>query len=78
MRPVVSIETGVTHVGSVCLVLAHGLDVLIDRVASGNTYDLLGEDFGCGLLSITAFALVSVTVGRVLVLMGKEKQRRWP
>lgn len=77
VRRVESIETGVTHVESTCLVLAHGLDILIDRIAPGNTYDLLGEDFSYGLLSITLFALISVTVGLVVASMRKDKQRRW-
>ena len=77
VRRVSAIETGTTHVESTCLVLAYGLDVLMDKIAPGKAYDLLGDDFSYALLALTLAALVGVTIGLILASRHRERERRW-
>ena len=57
--------------------LAYGLDVLMDKIAPGKAYDLLGDDFSYALLALTLAALVGVTIGLILASRHRERERRW-
>ncbi len=62
---------------SSCLMLAHGLDLMLTRVQPSKSFDLIPDDFPYGLLIAITFAMV---VGAVVLRMMEEKaavKRKW-
>ncbi|GAB0095170.1 ER membrane protein complex subunit 1 [Sergentomyia squamirostris] len=51
------IYTAPSGLESTCLVIVHGLDIFVTRVAPSKTFDLLKEDFDYFLISIVLLAL---------------------
>uniref|UniRef100_A0A1L8D9I9 ER membrane protein complex subunit 1 n=2 Tax=Nyssomyia neivai TaxID=330878 RepID=A0A1L8D9I9_9DIPT len=58
------IYTAPSGLESTCLVIAHGLDMFVTRVAPSKTFDLLKEDFDYFLISIV---LLGLTVASYIV-----------